>query len=175
MTSTDRPDDAVAPLPVRSRLREAYLAAAVPVIACLAALCGLTAWVSSGAAGSPPRIEVTDARVFVPYAGKKDTAAFFRISNTGGADDELVSVTSPAVEQAMLSRHDAAGTGAHSMGMTGPVRLPAGGTLVMSPFDLDVMVRARTGWQPGDAVPFVLHFRHSGPVEAVALAVRPGS
>ncbi|MEU6866712.1 copper chaperone PCu(A)C [Streptomyces sp. NPDC046876] len=175
MTASDRPNGETRGVPVRGRLREAYLAAAVPVIAALAALCGLTAWTSSGAAGNPPRIEVTGARVFVPYADKKDTAAFFRISNTGGADDELVSVSSPAVERAMLSRHETAGTGTHSMGMNGPVRLPAGGTLVMSPFDLEVMVRSRAGWKPGDAVPFVLHFRHSGSVEAVALAVRPGS
>ncbi|MCJ1676231.1 copper chaperone PCu(A)C [Streptomyces sp. APSN-46.1] len=161
--------------PTRRRLREAYLTAALPVIACLVGLCGLTAWAGSGAAGAPPRIAVDDGRVFLPYAGKENTAAFFRVSNLGGADDQLVSVTSPDVEQAMLSRHQSAGTGADSMNMTGPLDIPAGDTLAMSPFGADVMVKVKERWQAGQVVRFVLHFRHSKPVETIAIVVRPGS
>ncbi|MFE9633540.1 copper chaperone PCu(A)C [Streptomyces sp. NPDC006463] len=161
--------------PTQRRLREAYLAAAAPVIACLVGLCGLTAWAGSGAAGTPPRVAVDDGHVFLPYADKENTAAFFRISNLGGADDQLVAVTSPAVERAMLSRHRSAGTGADSMSMTGPLTVPAGGTVSMSPFEVDVMVTVKERWRAGQMVPFVLHFRHSGPVETIAVVVRPGS
>ncbi|WP_371680376.1 copper chaperone PCu(A)C [Streptomyces sp. NBC_01276] len=159
----------------RPRLREAYLAAAAPVIACLVGLCCLTAWAASGAAGTPPRIAVDDGRVFVPYAGREDTAAFFRISNLGGGEDELVSVTSTAVERAVLSRHRSTGTGADSMDRDGPVRIPAGGAVEMSPFGVGVMVKVKERWQPGQVVRFVLHFRHSEPVETIAIAIRPGS
>ncbi|THA50188.1 copper chaperone PCu(A)C [Streptomyces sp. A1136] len=161
--------------PARVRLRETYLAAAVPVISCLVCLCGLTAWVGTGAAGTPPRIAVEDGRVFLPYADEGNTAAFFRISNLGGSEDQLISVTSPAVEQSVLSRHRSTGTGADSMKMTGPVDIPAGGTVDMSPFGVDVMVKVKERWQAGQVIPFVLHFRHHGPVETIAIAVRPGS
>ncbi|MCX4694761.1 copper chaperone PCu(A)C [Streptomyces sp. NBC_01408] len=175
MTGSDRWAPAEDWRPTRRRLRGTFPAAAAPVIACLAALCGLTAWATAGAAGTPPRIEIGAARVFLPFADKENTAAFFQIHNRGGADDELVSVTSPAVERAMLSRHAGTGTGADTMAMTGPVTVPAGGTVAMSPFGLDVMVRVRARWQLGEAVPFVLHFRRSGPVEVVAFVVRPVS
>ncbi|MFJ2595186.1 hypothetical protein [Streptomyces erythrochromogenes] len=45
----------------------------------------------------------------------------------------------------------------------------------MSPFGVDVMVKVEERWQPGQVVPFVLHFRHSEPVETIAIVVRPGS
>ncbi|MFF1337810.1 copper chaperone PCu(A)C [Streptomyces sp. NPDC058290] len=175
MTGSDRREVTQGWRPTRLRLREAYLAAAVPVIACLVGLCGLTAWAGTGAAGTPPRVAVDDGRVFLPYAGKENTAAFFRISNLGGAEDQLTSVTSPAVEQAMLSRHQSTGTGGDSMNMTGPVDIPAGGTVDMSPFGVDVMVKVKDRWEAGQVVPFVLHFRHHEPVETIAIVVRPGS
>lgn len=164
--------------PTRQRLRETYLAAAVPVIACLVGLCGLTAWTASGAAGTPPRIAVDDGRVLLPYAGEEDTSAFFRISNLGGADDELVAVTSPAVERAVPVRdRSGTGTGADATDTAGPVRIPAGGAVDMSPLGSGarVKVKVRAGWQAGQVVPFVLHFRHGKPVETIAIAIRPGS
>lgn len=175
MTGSSRRAAADGWRPTRRRLREAYLTAAVPLIACLVGLCGLTAWTRVGAAGTPPRIAVGDGRVFLPYAGRENTAAFFRISNLGGGDDQLVSVSSPAVEQAMLSRHETNGSGADSMNMTGALDIPAGGVVEMSPFGVDVMVKVKERWQAGQVVPFVLHFRHSEPVETIAIVVRPGS
>lgn len=161
--------------PSRRRLHDGLLAALVPVMACLAALVGLTAWTTAGAAGSPARMEVGVGRVFLPYADKERTAAFFRITNTGGSDDQLVSVTSPALDEVMLSRHERVGEAADAMGMASSVDVPAGSTLTMTPRSVDVMAKVKTRWKEGDAVPFVLHFRHSGPVDAVAFVVRPGS
>ncbi|MFJ8563613.1 copper chaperone PCu(A)C [Streptomyces sp. NPDC093514] len=161
--------------PTARRVREAVRAAVVPVAACAVALAGLTIWTSTGAAGSPPQIAAGNGRVFLPYGKSRDTAAFFDITNIGGADDQLTGVTSPAVEDARLSRHRSSGLGADTMGMTGSVRISAGGTLTMSPFDVSVMARTRTGWKAGDIVPFVLHFRHSPPVTVMTVVVRPGS
>ncbi|MFB7183336.1 copper chaperone PCu(A)C [Streptomyces sp. NPDC056257] len=156
------------------RLREGLIAVLAPVTACLTALVGLTAWTTAGAAGTPARIEVGIGRVFLPYADRERTAAFFRITNTGGSGDRLVSVTSPVVESVMLSRHEK-GTGADSMRMVPSAEIPAGSTLEMTPSTLDVMMTVKGRWRVGDAVPFVLHFRNSGPVQAVAFVVRPGS
>ncbi|RSS78938.1 copper chaperone PCu(A)C [Streptomyces sp. WAC06614] len=157
------------------RVRDGLLAALVPVVACLTALVGLTAWTRVGAAGTPARVEVGVGRVFLPYAGKERTAAFFAITNTGGADDQLVSVTSPALQDVMLSRHEPGGDGADTMGMAPTVNIPAGSRLTMTPGTVDVMATVKGRWKEGDAVPFVLHFRHSGAVDAVAFVVRPGS
>ncbi|MFD0265744.1 copper chaperone PCu(A)C [Streptomyces sp. NPDC127106] len=159
----------------RRRWRDGLLAAVVPVVACLTALVGLTAWTKAGAAGSPARIEVGVGRVFLPYADKERTAAFFTISNTGGSDDQLVSVTSPALDDVMLSRHERVREGADAMGMVPSVDVPAGGRLTMTPSSVDVMATVKVRWKEGDPVPFVLHFRRSGPVDAVAFVVRPGS
>ncbi|MFK0221072.1 copper chaperone PCu(A)C [Streptomyces vinaceus] len=161
--------------PDRRRLRDGLFAALVPLVACLTALVGLTAWTKAGAAGSPARIEVGVGLVFLPYADKERTAAFFTIANTGGADDQLVSVTSPVLEEVMLSRHERVGEGADAMRMVTSLDIPAGGRLTMKPDSVDVMATVKVRWKEGDAVPFVLHFRRSGPVEAVGFVVRPGS
>ncbi|MER7824873.1 copper chaperone PCu(A)C [Streptomyces sp. NPDC096097] len=164
-------------LPTRLRAREGLRAALVPVVACSLALAGLTAWTSSGAAGSPPRIAAGNGRVLLPQGSSRDTAAFFDITNIGGSEDQLTEVTSPGAEETLLSRRERAGLGAADLvRTTGSVRVPAGGTVTMSPFDLSVTTRAKElGWQAGDLVPFVLHFRYSAPIEVVAVVVRPGS
>ncbi|MFI1397098.1 copper chaperone PCu(A)C [Streptomyces sp. NPDC020681] len=158
-----------------TRIRSALTTALVPLAACSLTLAGLTTWTASGAAGSPPRIEVGDSRVFLPYGGRTETAAFFRITNTGGSDDLLTAVTSPAVDRAMLSRHVNTDDGAGFMRMIDSADVPAGGTLTMSPSGVDVMVRTKGRWRVGDTIPFVLHFRDSGRVETVAAVIRPGS
>ncbi|MCX5107791.1 copper chaperone PCu(A)C [Streptomyces sp. NBC_00378] len=174
---TDRPQRIAAGdwAPTRRRLHDGLIAAIAPLAAFSVALGGLTAWTASGAAGAPPQLEVGDGRVFLPYNGNVDTAAFFRITNSGGADDRLVSVTCPAAESSMLSRHVRHDSGAGSMSMVGSVGLPAGKTLAMSPSTVDVMVKVKERLQVGDTLPFVLRFRHSDPVEVVAVVVRPGS
>ncbi|MFB7252987.1 copper chaperone PCu(A)C [Streptomyces nojiriensis] len=162
--------------PIDRRVREGLRAAIVPVAACMLALTGLTAWTSAGAAGSPPQIAAGNGRVILPDGSGRDTAAFFDITNIGGADDQLTEVTSSGVEKTLLSRRESSGLGADLVRAAGPVRVPAGGTVTMSPFDLSVTTRTKeTRWQAGDMVPFVLHFRYSAPVELMAVVVRPGS
>ncbi|MFE6905773.1 copper chaperone PCu(A)C [Streptomyces erythrochromogenes] len=161
--------------PGRRGLREGLLATLVPVIACMTMLVALTAWTRAGAAGTPARIDVGVGQVFLPYAGRERTAAFFRIANTGGSDDQLVSVTSPAADEIMLNRHEGVGEGGDTMRAVPSATIPAGSVVHMTPSTLDLMVRVKTRRQVGDAIPFVLHFRRSGPVDAVAFVVRPRS
>ncbi|WP_210584105.1 copper chaperone PCu(A)C [Streptomyces sp. GESEQ-35] len=162
--------------PTRRRLTDTLLAALVPVAACSVTLGGLTTWVSAGKAGTPPRIDVSNARVFLPYGDTTDTAAFFDIANSGGADDRLTGVTSEDVRgKITLSRHRMTGGGAAYAEGVESAAVPAGGELSMSPQGIDSVLRAGADWRTGDLVAFTLHFRHSDPVHVPAVVVRPGS
>ncbi|WP_406102745.1 copper chaperone PCu(A)C [Streptomyces sp. NBC_01003] len=161
--------------PTSRRVTAALLTALAPLAACGVALGGLTAWVRAGNAGSPPHIAVTPGRVLMPYGESRDTAAYFELSNSGGSSDQLVAVTSrSAVGEVSLSRHRMAGRGAAYRGPLASVEVPAGGDLAMGPSGVGVTLRAGAGWRAGDVVPFTLRFRLSGPVETVAVVVRPG-
>ena len=161
--------------PTRRRLTETLLTALAPVAACSVALGALTTWVVSGRAGEPARIEVTAGRVFLPYGDTRDTAAFFRITNSGDADDRLVRVESSGVGgEVTLGRHRTTGGGAAYRDPVDSVAVPAHGSLTMSPHGLDVILRAGPRWELGDPVRFTLHFRRGGPVAVEAVVVSPG-
>ncbi|MFH8991119.1 copper chaperone PCu(A)C [Streptomyces sp. NPDC017940] len=146
-----------------------------PVFACAVALAGLSAWVAAGAAGGPARVAVGDGRVFLPYGGKAETAAFFRITNSGESGDTLLSVGSPVADDVMLSRTVERAGNVESMRMVDSAAVPARSVLRMAPEGLDVMLRPRRPLRVGDEVPFVLRFRHAGDVRVRAVVVRPGS
>ncbi|MGW2110749.1 hypothetical protein [Streptomyces sp. NPDC001948] len=76
------------------RVREAAGTGAVVAVASLVAVAGLSAWTTAGYAGSPAKIEVREAQVLLPVIAGRNTNAYFRIVNTGGAPDRLRSVTS---------------------------------------------------------------------------------
>lgn len=161
--------------PTRRRLTDTLLAALTPIAACTIALGGLTTWTSSGNAGTPAKIAVTDAHVYLPYGNTQDTAAFFRITNTGGADDRLLKVTSPDADGGTaLSRHRMTNGRAAYAEKVDSVTVQAGDSLAMSPSGLDVTLRVNAGWREFDFVPFTLHFQRSGQVKALAVVVRPG-
>ncbi|MEU4980239.1 copper chaperone PCu(A)C [Streptomyces sp. NPDC021969] len=162
--------------PTPRRLADTALAALAPVCACVLALGALAVWTATGNAGTPARIGVTDARLFLPSRGVPETAAFFKITNTGGAQDRLVGVTSSDVTEAIsLSSHRMTAGGAAYRKPTESLPVPVGGTLDMSPHSSDVTVPASARWKAGDLVPFTLHFEHSGRMEVLAVVVRPGS
>ncbi|MGW7168565.1 copper chaperone PCu(A)C [Streptomyces sp. NPDC054884] len=161
--------------PTRRRLTDTLIAALAPVAACSVALGGLTTWAVQDNAGSPARIAVTGGRVFLPFGDTRETAAFFRITNSGGADDRLLKVTSSATGgDATLSRHRMAGGWAAYGQTVESAAVPAGESLAMSPFGTDVTVRAKETWREGDLVPFTLHFARSGRISTLAVVVRPG-
>ncbi|WFB10842.1 copper chaperone PCu(A)C [Streptomyces sp. LX-29] len=168
--STDRPAGAA------RRWRTAASAARpalVPVGAGVLSLVLLSGYTATGAAGEPPaRIEVVDARVDWP-GHREATAAFFDIRNTGGSDDTLESVDSPALGITVLGRRSGAGRDAR-MRPTGPVEVPAQGRLRMTRDTLDVMILDPPALKPGQRVPFTLWFRDSGPIRVTAVTAGPG-
>lgn len=160
--------------PARRRLVDALRACLAPVTACAVALGGLTAWAGSGQAGSPARIEVRAGRVLLPYNAGGETAVFFRIANSGGAEDQLMAVALTGTgEKAALTRHRATERNAAYRYGADSVTVPAGDGLTMSPHGVAVTLRAEPGWRAGDTLPFTLHFRHGGRVETTAVVVRP--
>ncbi|MFI6339632.1 copper chaperone PCu(A)C [Streptomyces sp. NPDC050535] len=161
----------------RRRLTDTALAVLVPVAACSVALAGLTAWTSTGRAGSPADMRVTDGRVLLPSAGVPETAAFFRIANEGGSADRLIRVTSPAAPGGVaLAQHRMKGESTAYRATLDSVPVPAGDSLAMSPDGVDLTVSAPARkWSAGDLVPFTLEFRHSGRVKVLAVVVRPGT
>ncbi|MBG0851572.1 copper chaperone PCu(A)C [Streptomyces spinoverrucosus] len=162
--------------PTRRRLTDTLIAAAAPVAASSLALGALTTWVNTGNAGSPPRVEVVDGRVWLPYGDTRATSAYFRIINSGGADDRLLKVTSAAVAGTPeLSRHRMLDGNAATGEEVSSIPAPAGDTLSMSPDSFNVTVLAKSGWEIGDEVPFTLHFEHEGRIRVSALVLRPGT
>ncbi|MFF1293910.1 MULTISPECIES: copper chaperone PCu(A)C [unclassified Streptomyces] len=162
--------------PTRRRLTDTLTAALVPIAACGVALGALTTWVNAGNAGSPPRVSVTDGRVWTSLGNTPDTSAYFRITNSGGADDRLLKVTSSAVAgtpalygHRMLTENTATDQEIDS------IAAPAGQTVTMSPGVYNVTLRADKGWRVGDLVPFTLHFEREGRIDVLAVVQRPGT
>ncbi|MFF9768379.1 copper chaperone PCu(A)C [Streptomyces sp. NPDC014636] len=161
----------------RRRLTDTLLAALVPVAASSLALAGLTAWVGTGNAGSPPRIRVTEGRVLLPVAGSAETAAFFRITNEGGSADRLVGVTSSGAPGGVsLAGHRMRDGATADRAPIDSVEIRAGEGLSMSPYGVDLTVTVPAEeWRAGDLVSFTLTFSRSGPVKLPAVVVRPGT
>ncbi|TQK45603.1 hypothetical protein FBY35_7190 [Streptomyces sp. SLBN-118] len=156
--------------------RRAAVAAAilVPVAACAVTLALLTAYVSSGEAGTPPaRITITRARVVQPLPGR-DTVAYFDLRNSGGADAALVSVEAPLLGSPTMLARDVESDGAGRMEKLPELKVPAGGEVRMSPSVGDVMVEDPPPLRLGERVDFVLRFRDGGELRAVAVVVRAG-
>ena len=162
--------------PSRRRLTDTLLAALVPVAVCGLALGGLSTWTAYGNAGGPARIKVTDGKVFVPSGDTPVTAAFFRITNSGGAADRLLKVTTAEAGPGALtlSRHVMTSSNTATDRTVASVGVPAGDSVDMSPDGVDVTVPVKKGWRSGDLVSFTLHFEHSEAVKTLAVLVAPG-
>ena len=161
--------------PPRRRLTDSLLAVLAPVAGCALALGGLSTWTVHGNAGSPASIAVTGGRVFLPTGDTPETAAFFRITNSGGSGDRLLKVTSAQVDGApSLSSHRMTGASSATGRTVASVRVPAGDSIAMSPNSVDVIVPANADWQIGDLLTFTLHFERSGAVSSSAVVDRPG-
>uniref|UniRef100_UPI002F90EAF7 copper chaperone PCu(A)C n=1 Tax=Streptomyces sp. NBC_01592 TaxID=2975889 RepID=UPI002F90EAF7 len=159
-----------------SRLCAPATAVGVPVLACALALAGLGAWTANGHAGSPPHVAVTKAYVYQSFGSTPETAAFFTLTNDGGSADRLVGVNSPdTAAPPALSKHRMTSSGAAYRQLVDSVVVPAGGGLTMAPHGIDVTVRPKGTWRPGEEVSFTLRFAGGRPLKVRAVVVRPGT
>lgn len=160
---------------ISARLRTSFTAIGVPVLACGMALAGLGVWTASGKAGSPPHVTVTKAYVYQPTGRTPETAAFFTFTNDGGSADRLVHIASTdTVAPPRLSEHRMTSSGGAYRQPVGAVTVPAGNGLTMTPHGIDVTVRPKGTWRPGERISFTLRFAHGEPLRIRAVVVRPG-
>jgi copper(I)-binding protein len=164
----------------RSLLADLARSAAGPVI-CAVVLTGLlSAWVVSGGAGTLTRVTLqvslaaVPMRAFTPQTASKITTAttFLTIRNLGGTPDELVAASSPDARRVLLTER--AGSAASRTAVAG-LRVPAHGTLTLSPFGADLVLQDPLPFETLSSVPLTLTFRHAGTVTIQATVTAPGT
>ena len=166
----------------RDRLRELARAAAAPVI-CATVLIGLlSAWVVTGGTGNivAQQVQVTQAavpmRAFAaatdPESPSGPAGTFLTIWNPGQKADELLSVSSPIAHRIVLIRR----SGPEGPGTVVPeVTIPAGGTLTLTPFGTDVVLRDPARYENDATVRLTLTFRRAGRISVTADVSAPGT
>ncbi len=169
-----------APEPGHARdwLRELARAAAGPVI-CAAALIGLlSAWVVTGGTGTivAQQVQVTQAavpmRAFTAADASGPAGTFLTIWNPGRKADELLSVSSPIAHRIVLVRRG----GPEGPGAVVPdLTIPAGGTLTLTPFGTDVVLRDPARYENDATVRLTLTFRRAGQISVTADVSAPGT
>ena len=158
--------------------RDLMRSAAVPLI-CVIVLTGLlSAWVISGGAGTLTRIRLQITQAAVPMRGfTPGTAAgaaltYLTIRNLTGTPDELIAVASPIASRTVLTVR--AGPAA-ARTVVRDLVIPAYGTLALSPFGDDVVLRDPVPYETLGTVPLTLTFRNSGSVTIDAAVTAPGT
>lgn len=165
----------------RGGLRSLARAAAGPVI-CAAVVIGLmSAWVSTGGAGT---ITVNKARILVTLAAipmhsltpgpadapQPNAGCYLTIRNLSDTPDVLTSVSSRVAKRVILTRR----TGAAKLIVSG-LAIPAHGTLTLSPSGDDAVLIGGPLLLAGQQVPLTLTFRQAGQVIIEATVTIPGA
>ena len=173
------PQEAREPGHGRDGLRELARAGAGPVI-CAAVLIGLlSAWVVTGGTGNivSQRVQVTQAavpmRAFTAATDPSGPAGtFLTIWNPGKKADELLSVSSPIAHRIVLVRR----SGPEDPGTVVPeLAIPARGTLTLTPFGTDVVLRDPARYENDATVRLTLTFRRAGRISVTADVSAPGT
>jgi len=155
------------------------LRAAIAPLACAVVLTGLlSAWVASGGAGTLTRVRIQVTLAAIPMRGFTSqsvsapgrAASYLTIRNLTDIPDALVSARCPAARRVVLTGR--AGT---AQPLPGGLRVPAGGTLTLSPFGHDLVLVDPVALTDGQTVPLTLNFRRAGQVRVTATVTAPGS
>ncbi len=138
------------------------------ILALMVSACGR----ASGLTRSPTAtLTIKDAWVRYSPAASPMGAAYFVISNTGNADDQLLAVTTEAAQTAEMHRSDDM-EGLMSMSPVGSVTIPAGGQTEFKPGGYHVMLMNLTRpLNPGDTVKLTFTFQQAGQI-SIACEVR---
>ncbi len=125
----------------------------------------------------PDSIQVRDATVRPTPPGASTASAHLRIGNTGRSDDQLLGVASPDMARVEVHAMDMTGGVMRMRPVPGPLRVPAGGELDLSPASGRhlMLVGPKRPLRPGDHVRLVLRFARAGArtVDAPVRADRP--
>jgi hypothetical protein len=160
----------------RASLREAMRAVAGPLICVIVLLGLLSAWVSTGGAGTLTRFRLQITLAAVPDRGVTPQAltgpatTFMTIRNLTSTPDELLSVTSPLARHIVLTERTGPGAPqrvVHDLG------IPARAELFLSPTGDDIVLQHPATYEYRTTVPLTLTFRHSGTITLQALVTIP--
>ena len=147
-----------------------------PLIALIVAACGAPQHhdaASPPAASAARTLEVRNGWAAPTPGGVQVAAGYLTIVNGAGADDRLVSASSPRAAQIEVHEMSMDGAIMRMRPVAGGLAVPAGATVTLSPGGgLHLMFMGVT--QPfaeGETIPVTLTFEHAGDV-AVELRVR---
>lgn len=123
-----------------------------------------------------PRIEISDAWARETSAGQSAGAAYATIENTGGADDELLAVTTDRATMPMLHSSESV-NGVSRMRMLQSLSLPADGTVELRPGGIHIMMEGlKSPLKAGETFEVTFRFKQSGelvvPVKVEAAGAR---
>ena len=117
---------------------------------------------SCGQSGSPD-LQISGAWARETVAGQTATAAYFKIENSGTADDRLVSVTAPAPAAAELHTTESSGGVARMRALDDGLAVPAKSTSELKPGGTHVMITGLDApLKRGDTIKLALRFETSG-------------
>jgi copper(I)-binding protein len=157
-----------------SRVMTALIRPAALPVACAVLLTGLlSAWVTTGAAGTLRRMPLEFQLAAIPSPGSAPgaTAATYVVIRNVGGPDELLSAQATAASRIVLENNGQA-HGGHPI-LRG-LAIPAG-TTSLSPFGPDIVLIAPRGLDVGESLPLTLTFRHAGRVTVEFTVTAPGS
>ena len=136
---------------------------ALTIAVCAAALPAAAADAQSG----PLTVEAAWARPSIGEA--TNSAAYFRIANSGDAPDRLLAVKSDAAGHVMLHESRMEGTVMKMLPLDGGIEVPAHGSAELKPLGAHVMlVGLRAPLKDGDTLPLTLLFEKQGEVAITA-------
>jgi periplasmic copper chaperone A len=154
-----------------TRLRLIEIGVAVVLTMAALLFVAWTAW-----AAAPESITVTEAWARPTIGEGRTTAAYMTLTNTGEIDDVLKAVTSPNAARVELHETKMTDEGVMQMRpLENGLPIPAGGTVVLKPAGMHVMVMGlKDGLAEGAELPLTLEFANAGSVE-IAVPVRKGA
>lgn len=111
-------------------------------------------------------MEIIHPAIPAPPAGAKSAAGYLEIVNAGDAADRLLGVETAIAKRAMLHATDHGADGVARMIHLDAIDIPAGGTVLLEPGGLHIMLMGLTGpLTEGDMIPATLVFERAGRVE----------
>lgn len=142
------------------------------VIAMFAAACGAP----TGTQQAPAALEVQDAWAAPTPGGVDVSAGYLTIVNDSGADDRLMSATSPRAERVEVHDMNFEGSVMRMRPVEGGLAVPAGTMVALEPGGQHLMFHGvRAPFAEGERIPVTLTFAQAGEVSVEMPVQRAGA
>ncbi len=113
-------------------------------------------------------LEVSGGFAKAMLPGQPVGGGFFTVKNNGSADDQLLSVASPAAGQVQIHEMSMQGNVMKMRELKDGITIPAGKTVELTPGNLHLMfIKVAAPFKQGDKVPVTLTFAKAGKVDLV--------